>query len=140
MFIISSESHCSQYHNYIDVCTDDSKANNLIGSGIVCRNIVLSYRLPAIFSIFFAEFIAIELALKLISSYSHKHFIIYTDSRSVLEMLQSNSYSPSFTSVLQLYNELCNKGFCIFFVGFQHMWILKATKVLIKQLNMRVTL
>ena len=40
----------------------------------------------------------------LISSYSYKHFIIYTDSRNILDTLQSNPYSPSFISVLQLYN------------------------------------
>ena len=33
----------------------------------------------------------------------------------LLESLQSNSCSPSFISILQLYNELCNKGFCILF-------------------------
>ena len=108
-------SHCSEYHNYIDVYIDGSKSNNLVGCGIICKNTVLSYRLPTFFSVFSAEFLAVELALKLISSYSHKYFIIYTDSRSVLEMLQSNSCSPSFITVLQLYNELHNKGFHIVF-------------------------
>ena len=108
-------SHRSEYHNYIDIYTDGSKTNNLVGCGIVCRNTVLSYHLPSFVSVFAAEFLAIELALKLISSYSHKHFIIYADSRSVLEALQSNSCSPSFISVIQLYNELCNKGFHILF-------------------------
>ena len=83
--------------------------------GVICENTVSSYSLPASFSVFSAEFIAIETALKLISSYSHKWFIIYTDSKSVLEALQSYSCSPSFISVLQLYNELYNKGFCILF-------------------------
>ena len=106
-------SHRAEYHNYIDVYTDGSKIGNLVGCGIVLRNTVRSYRLPAFFSVFSAEFLAIEIALKLISSYSHKNFIIYSDSRSVLETLHSNSCSPSFMSVLQLYNELSNKGFHI---------------------------
>ena len=107
--------HRSHYHKYIDIYTDGSKTINSVGCGIICRNTVLSYRLPAFFSIFSAEFLAIELALKLISSYSHKHFIIYSDSKSVLETLCSNSCSPSFISILQLYNELYNKGFRILF-------------------------
>ena len=57
----------------------------------------------------------VETALKLISSHFHKRFIIYTDSRSVIESLQSISCSPSFISVLQLYNKLINKGFHILF-------------------------
>ena len=107
--------HRSQYHKYIDIYTDGSKINNLVGCGIVCGNTTLSYRLPAFFSVYSAEFLAVELALNLISSYSHKHFIIYTDSRSVLETIHSNSCSPSFTSVLQLYDKLCKKGFNILF-------------------------
>ena len=115
IYISLFSSHRSQYHNYIDIYTDGSKANNLVGCGIVCKNTILSYRLPTFFSVFSAEFLAVELALKLISSYSYRHFIIYTDSKSVLEALHSNSCSPSFISVLQLYNELCNKGFNILF-------------------------
>ena len=88
--------------------------------------------LPASFFVFSAESIVIETGLKLISSYSHKRFIIYTDSRSVLDSLHSNSYSPSFISVLKLYNKLYNKGFPFYFVGFLHMWALKATELLIK--------
>ena len=76
---------------------------------------MLSYRLHASFSVYFEEFIDIETALKLISSYSHKGFVTHIDSRSSLEILQLNSCSPSFISVLQLYNELCNKGYHIFF-------------------------
>ena len=115
IFLSLFASHRSQYHNYIDIYTDGSKRNNIVGCGIVCRNTVLSYRLPAFYSVFSAEFLAIETALKLISSFSHRHFIIYTDSKSALDSLQSNSCSPSFISVLQLYNELCNKGFHILF-------------------------
>ena len=70
-------------------------------------NTILSYHLPPFFSA--------ETVLKHISSYSHKSFIIYTDSRSVIESLQSISCSPSFISVLQLYNKLINKGFHILF-------------------------
>ena len=115
MFLSLFSSHRSEYHDYIDIYTDGSKTNNLVGCGIICRNIVLSYCLPSFISVFTIEFLAIELPLKFISSYSHKHFIIYTNSRSVLETFHSNSCSPSFISVIQLYNKLCNKEFHILF-------------------------
>ena len=115
-------SHRSHYPKYIDIYIDGSKMHNLVGCGIVCRNTVLRYLLLAFFSVFSAEFLAVELALKLISSYSHKYFTIYSDSRSVLDTLHSNSCSPSFISILQLYNELSNKRFCILF-GFLHIWV-----------------
>ena len=76
---------------------------------------ILSYRFLAFFSVFSTEFLAVKLALNLISSNSHKQYIIYTDSKSVLGILHSNSCSPSFISVLHLYNELCIKGFHILF-------------------------
>ena len=68
---------------------------------------------PSIFSIFFTEFLAVETALKHISLYSPKHFIIYSDSKSFLDRLHSSSCPPSFISVLKLYKELCNKGYHI---------------------------
>ena len=53
--------HRSEYNNYIDVHIDGSKLDNLVGCGIICRNSVGSYRLPAIFSVFSAKFVAIEI-------------------------------------------------------------------------------
>ena len=87
----------------------------LIQLAIVCANTISKYRLPASFFVFSAEFLAIKTALKLISSHSHKHCIIYTDSRSVLKILRFVSCLLSFISILQLYNELCNKRFYILF-------------------------
>ena len=50
-----------------------------------------------------------------ISSQSHKHFIIYSDSKSALDSLESSSCSPTFISVLNLYNALVKKGYNILF-------------------------
>ena len=112
-------SHRSEYHEYIDVYTDGSKTSNIVGCGIVFRNSVFSYRLPVSFSVFSAESIAIETALKLISSYSHKRIIIYIDSRSVLAFL---FYSYIINFII--------RNFAFYFAGFLHMWALKATKLL----------
>ena len=98
IFISLFASHRSHYHNYIDIYTDGSKTNDRVGCGIVCSNTALSYRLPAFYSVFSAEFIAIEISFKLISSYSHRHFIIYTDSKSVLDSLQTHALHLLFLS------------------------------------------
>ena len=123
VYHILFESHRSEHHTYMDVYTDGSKTSNVFWCGIVCRNSVQSYHLPTSFSVFSAEFISIETALKLISLYPHKQFIIYTDSKSVLEALQSNSCLPSFISVLQIHKELYSKGFRILFCGFPTHWV-----------------
>ena len=75
----------------------------------------MSCRLPSFFSVFSAEFYAIKIALKFISSHPHKHFIIYSDSKSALDSLQSGTCSPTFISVLNIYNELLGKGYDILF-------------------------
>ena len=105
----------SHYYNYIDAYTDGSKTGTYVGCGVVFETTVLSYRLPASFSVLSAEFFAIETALNLITSYSHRHFIIYCDSLSVLEILQSDICSPTFISVLDHYNELKKREFDILF-------------------------
>ena len=107
--------HRLTYSNYIDIYTDGSKAGDIVGCGIVCQNNILSYRLPSFFSVFSAEFHAIEVALKFISSHRYKHFIIYSDSKSALDSLHSGSCSPTFNSVLNAYNELLKKGYDILF-------------------------
>ena len=72
--------------------------------------------LPTSFSVFSAEFFAIETALNLIASYFHRHFIIYSDSLSVLDALQSYTCLQTFISFLEHYNELTKKGFNFFFL------------------------
>ena len=105
-------SHHLQYHNYIDVYTAQ-RLSIIVRCGVVCGN-VSNYCLPASFFVFPAVFHAIETALKLIAS-SHSHFIIYSDSVSVLETLQSDKCSHTFISVLEHYNKLTKMGFNILF-------------------------
>ena len=73
---------------------------------------------PTVFSIFSAEFYTIEKALEIIASHHLKNFIIYADSKSVLVALLPISWSSTYTSVLEHYNEF--------------LWTLKETKLLIK--------
>ena len=60
-------------------------------------------------------FFVIEISLKLIASCCHRHFFIYTESFSALETLQPDACSPTFISILELYNKLTKKGFNILF-------------------------
>ena len=107
--------HLSEYHDYFHVHTDGSKIINVIGCCIICRINIWSYNVSASFCFFFCWIPCHWNYIKTHFFMLPVRFIIYTDSRSVLEKLQSNSCSPSFISVLQFYNELCNKGFCILF-------------------------
>ena len=66
------------------------------------------------FFAFLAEFQTIEIALKFIS-HSHKHFIIYSVSKSVVDSLESGSCSLTFIFVLNHCSELVKKGCNILF-------------------------
>ena len=61
---------------------------------------------PSSFFIFSTEFYAIEKVLEIIASHHHENFIIYTESKSVLEEPHSYSCSPTYSLVLEHYNEL----------------------------------
>ena len=116
-FLCGRPEYCTSCDNSIFIAIQDLH----LCCQIECNNFIklLSYYFHFYmftqYFIFSAEFLAIELALKLIASYFHKHFIICFDSKSVLEALRSNSCTPSFISILQLYNELYNKRFRILF-------------------------
>ena len=97
--------------------TDDSKTNNLVGCGIVCRNTILSFHQPVFYSVFSAEFLAIKTVLKLISSYFHRRFVIYSDSKSVLDSLQTHALILS----SQFYKSMMNfaiRVLVFYLVGF----------------------
>ena len=103
------------YSNYIDIYTDGSKAGNLVGCGIVCENKTLSSAFYHLFLFFPVEVLTIEIALNFLSPLSHIHFIIYPDSKSAIDSLQSGSCSPTYILILNLYNELSRKRYDILF-------------------------
>ena len=66
-----------------------------VGCAAVFQNQELLKRVPNESSIYSAEVIAIDLAMNIIANHKSSKFIIYSDSKSVLQILQSkNSSTP----------------------------------------------
>ena len=77
-----------------------------VGCAAVFQNQLLK-RLPNESSIYSAEVIAIDLAMNIIANHKSSKFIIYSDSKSVLQALQSkNSSTPLITRLLDKMNTL----------------------------------
>ncbi len=108
--------HRSVYNNYIDVYTDGSKSESHVGLAYVCRNSTHSFSLHPSCTVYTAELIAIQQALKFISRHSKKQFIIYTDALSALLALKSDNFShPVLFDILNMYNQLLSNNFKILF-------------------------
>ncbi|GFX06656.1 probable RNA-directed DNA polymerase from transposon X-element [Trichonephila clavipes] len=80
--------HRSQYSRYSAIYTDGSKRADYVGCGVVIEDIMHGYRLDTSSSVFTAEAVAIYRALQLIDSNMPRKYCIYTDSMSVLEVLE----------------------------------------------------
>ena len=77
-------------HSYCTpIYTDGSKDNDRVGCGTIIDNSSLKQRLPSNASIFTAEVTAIDLALDAITESVDDHFIIFSDSLSVLLSLHN---------------------------------------------------
>ena len=66
-----------------------------VGCAAVFQNQELLKRLPNKSSIYSAEAIAIDLAMNIIANHKFSKFIIYSDTKSVLQALQSKNSSTS---------------------------------------------
>ena len=77
-----------QYSYCIPIYPDRSKDNDRVGCGLIINNLSIKQRLPSNASIFTAEVTAIDLALDTIAE-SDDHFIIFSDSLSVLSSLHN---------------------------------------------------
>ena len=90
---------------YLDFChiyTDGSKVETKVSSAYVCPYGTRSYRLRDGCSIFTAEVEAIDMALKYVKVSSVERFVIFSDSMSVLQAIESQeSKNPLVNRVLQ---------------------------------------
>ena len=90
---------------YLDFChiyTDGSKVERKVASAYVCPYGTRSYRLRDGCSIFTAEVEAIDKALKYVKVSSIERFVIFSDSMSVLQAIESQeSKNPLVNRVLQ---------------------------------------
>ena len=89
------------------IYTDGSKQEMKVGCAGVFQNYELLKCLPNESSICSAEVLAIDLAMDIIANHKSSKFIIYSDSKSVLQALQSkNSSTPLITRLLDKMNTL----------------------------------
>lgn len=106
--------HLYSYHTAI--YTDGSKSNDHVGCAFVCGSDIHSYSLPCFVSVFTSEFLALYKALKYIYHQSVGNFIIYTDSKSVLESISSDSFNhPLAEDVSRVHSKLVRRGYGIAF-------------------------
>ena len=77
-------------HSYCTpIYTDGSKDNDRVGCAAIINNIFIKHRLQSNPTIFTAEIKAIDLALDAIAESEDEHFIIFSDSLSVLLSLEN---------------------------------------------------
>ncbi|GFY09305.1 RNase H domain-containing protein [Trichonephila clavipes] len=109
--------HRSQYSRYSAIYTDGSKRADYVGCGVVIEDIMHGYRLDTSCSIFTAEAVAIYRALQLIDSTMPRKYCIYTDSMSVLELLENynDRCHPVVCKILDITSRLYSKGLDIVF-------------------------
>ena len=91
-----------KYLNFCHIYTDGSKVERKVASAYVCPYGTRSYRLRDGCSIFTAEVEAIDKALKYVKVSSVERFVIFSDSMSVLQAIESQeSKNPLVNRVLQ---------------------------------------
>ena len=99
---------------YLDFChiyTDGSKVETKVASSYVCPYGTRGYRLRDCCSIFTAEVEAISKALTYVQVSKRKSFIIFSDSMSVLQAIESQeSKNPLVNRVLQACQEILSNG------------------------------
>ena len=99
---------------YLDFChiyTDGSKVETKVASAYVCTYGTIGYRLRDGCSIFTAEVEAINKALTYVKVSTRKSFVIFADSMSVLQAIESQeSKNPLVNRVLQACQEILSNG------------------------------
>ena len=104
----------TKYTDHIQIYTDGSKSDNSVGSASVPMIFDLdeeSKRLPTDASIFTAEAVALEMALKTIQTSEASKFVIFSDSLSCLLALKNyNTLDPRIVKLKTLAHSLTSTG------------------------------
>ena len=89
MFLEHDETHGDDYKIY----TDGSKSSGGVGFAVVTDDFYDAAKMPHTASVYTAELSAINRVLEVVYHTNKRSFVIYSDSKSVLESL--NTYNPS---------------------------------------------
>ncbi|GBL87513.1 hypothetical protein AVEN_165132-1 [Araneus ventricosus] len=109
--------HRLRFHDFVPIYTDGSKLSSRVSFAVVFPKSVSAFTLLPFCSIFTAEITAVFHALKQILKCPIGKYAIYTDSLSVLQVLNSLHCKshPLVFSVLDLYEKLISQGFSLVF-------------------------
>ena len=100
-----------KYSDFCHIYTDGSKVETKVASAYVCPYGTRGYRLRDGCSIFTAEIEAINKALTFVKVSTRKSFVIYSDSMSVLQAIESQECkNPLVNRVLQVCQEILSNG------------------------------
>ena len=95
----------SYYPDHRAIYTDGSKAENRVAAAATSNNPSAHVRLPGNASIFTAELQALKMAFNIVKNCNWDYFIIFTDSLSSLQALDSNNCDhPFIQDILKLFN------------------------------------
>ena len=95
--------------NFTCIYTDGSKSENHVSASAVCSTDILKANLPDYSSIFSAEAVALKLAVQYIQRQVIRKTVIFSDSLSCLQSLQSkNTQHPVILEIIELLTYLNN--------------------------------
>ena len=113
------------YKEYVHIYTDGSKDGDRTASAFVSPSFTFSKRLPNKASIFTAEMEALVSALRFVKVSVAKKFIIFSDSKSVLQALLSKWEHPSVICIMRFLVALHTKHKSVVFCWLpSHMGII----------------
>jgi ribonuclease HI len=100
-----------KYENFLCAFTDGSKSDNGVTAAAFSSKFFLQIRLPDEASIFTAELYAIRYALDFIASADQSDFILFSDSLSSIQALDSSDFSnPLVVAILEKCHAISERG------------------------------
>ena len=97
------------YSDHRAVFTDGSKTENRVAAAATSDGLSAQVRLPGNASIFTAELQALKMAFNIVKNCDDDRFIIFSDSLSSLQALDSNNCDhPFIQDILKLFNDCCS--------------------------------
>ena len=96
----------SYYTDHRAICTDGLKTENRVAAAATSDGLSAQVRLPGNASIFTAELQALKMAFNIVKNCEEDRFIIFSDSLSSLQALDSNNCDhPFIQDILKLFND-----------------------------------
>ena len=92
---------CEAYSNFVQLFTDGSKDGEKVSCAVVTPSFTYSQRLPGELSIFSAELHAIRVAVDFCEMSDKEDFVIFCDSKSVLQALESKQNHPYINPIVE---------------------------------------